>query len=135
METELALSKKFQLLFNSVMAPDSSSHTLTEVSETTGIALNTLSRLKTGRIEDPRLSTLLLISNFFGISLDYFRCQTEEDCVQFLMEEQRRHSTVPQIALRVREMSHDVLAEIGKMVDYIEYLEGSGIDLTELLEE
>jgi transcriptional regulator with XRE-family HTH domain len=122
-ETTCPLWKKFEILFDTVPGPDGRPYTLTDLSETTGLAINSLSRLKTGRIEDPRLSTMMIIVEFYGISLDYFKCNTVNECYQFLQDELRRRKTVPQIALRVRAMSEDVLAEVQKMVAYIEQLE------------
>ena len=123
METELPLARKFEILLDEAAATHGRSRSMTALSEDTGIALNTLSRLKTGRIEDPRLSTLRLIAGFFDISLDYFSCRTEAGCFEFLKDERRRRSTVPEIATRVRAMSDDVVSEIEKMVDYIRLLE------------
>ncbi len=119
----LPLWRQLEILFDTVPAPDGKSYSLTEVAAATGIALNTLSRLKTGRIEDPRLSTLLILMNFFHLSLDYFTCQTETACYQFLQQELHRRSTMPEIALRVREMSSDVMAELQRMVTYIDSLQ------------
>lgn len=125
----LPLWRQLEILFDTVPAPDGKPYSLTEIAAATGVALNTLSRLKTGRIEDPRLSTLLILTKFFNISLDYFNCRTETACYQFLQQELHRHSTMPEIALRVREMSSDVMAELQRMVTYIESLQ-EGDDAT-----
>ena len=94
MTTEpLPLAIKFEILVDNFTAPDGSLYSLTEVSEATGVAINTLSRIKTGRIADPRLSTLISIIDFYGISLDYFNCKTVEDCYRFLSNQTRRQQT------------------------------------------
>jgi transcriptional regulator with XRE-family HTH domain len=131
MEAELPLARKFEILLDEAAAAHGRSHSMTALSEDTGLALNTLSRLKTGRIEDPRLSTLRLIAGFFDISLDYFSCRTEDACFEFLKDERRRRSTVPEIATRVREMSGEVMEEVNKMVDYNRMLEDRQSELLE----
>ena len=44
---------------------------LTELSKKSGIAFDTVKSIYYGRIENPRIETLIAIADTFGISLDY----------------------------------------------------------------
>jgi len=119
----LPMWRKIEILFETMLAPNGKTRSLTKLAESAGVALNSISRMKTGRIEDPRFSNVLRIAEFFDISLDYFACRTEEECSYFLEQERRRQRTMPVIATRVRELSSGVMAELENMIKYIDMIQ------------
>ena len=63
-----------------------STHTLADVAHATGISYQTLANLIEGKSSNPRLKTLQTLCQFYGISLDYFACETETDCQNYLVQ-------------------------------------------------
>jgi transcriptional regulator with XRE-family HTH domain len=61
-------------------------HTLAEVANATGITYQTLANLVSGKSTNPRLKTLQALCCVYGISLDYFSCETEQICLDYLTQ-------------------------------------------------
>jgi transcriptional regulator with XRE-family HTH domain len=57
---------------------------LTEIARQTGITYQALANLVQGKVSNPRLNTLLALCEYFGISLDYFNCELETACREYL---------------------------------------------------
>lgn len=65
----------------------------TEIAEATGISDQTLANLLQGKSTNPRLRTLLTLCQYYGISLDYFECETVAACREYLYAHQCRHAS------------------------------------------
>lgn len=117
------LCRQLEILFEIMLDPDGRPYSLTELAKATDLTLNTVSRLKTGRITDPRLSTLIAICDFFGVGLDYFNCTSEAECYQVLAQINHKHERLPEIVTRVRGMTHDIIGEIERFRAYIDQLD------------
>jgi transcriptional regulator with XRE-family HTH domain len=57
---------------------------LSEIAHQTGITYQALANLVQGKVSNPRLNTLLALCQYFGISLDYFNCESEAACREYL---------------------------------------------------
>lgn len=62
---------------------------LTEIQAATGIKPQILQSLIRGTNTNPRLNTVRTLCDFYGITLDYFMCETEEACRAFLVKHQQ----------------------------------------------
>lgn len=87
--------------------PDS----ITHIAEATDISVQTLLNLLDGTSASPRLDTARRICEFYGISLDYFDCETEAECRDYLV--QQRVETASPIVHQI-ERETDELSQRGK---------------------
>jgi transcriptional regulator with XRE-family HTH domain len=109
---------------------------LKEVSSVTGISIGTLSQLRTGRIQNPRLNTLREICKFFDVPLRYFETQTVAACYAILNhQEDQQADEMNEIAFRaanLSEQSQQDILHIIKWVQAAEELRKQGLDLPPL---
>lgn len=61
---------------------------ISRIAQATGISDQALANLIQGKSVNPRLSTLLTLCQHYGISLDYFACETEAECRAYLYNHQ-----------------------------------------------
>jgi len=87
--------------------PDS----ITHIAEATDISVQTLLNLLDGTSASPRLDTARRICTFYGISLDYFDCESEGECIDYLVE-QKVETASPLVHEIERET--DELSQRGK---------------------
>ena len=64
--------------------PECPEPSLNELAEATGLSDQTWANLLQGKSTNPRLNTLLALCQYFGVSLDYFACTSEEACRTYL---------------------------------------------------
>ena len=81
---------------------------LREVADLTGIRYQTLANLIQGRTASPRLMTLLALCRFYGISLDYFACETEATCQDML--DRHRISSASALISEIEQASNRLSA-------------------------
>ena len=136
MEDYLPIATQLNLLFEERLHPEQRPYLLKEVSDATGISVGTLSQLRTGRIENPQLTTLREICRFFNVPLRYFETRTVDECFAILTgKEDRSVGEMNEIAFRATHLSeqsqHDIL-NIIKWVQAAEHLRKQGLDLPPL---
>lgn len=120
----MTLAEQLDILFDIFRAPNGKMFSVKEVSEAISMTPATVSRIKSGSVPDPRISTVKMFAKFFDISLDYFLCDTREECRAFLAHEKAQRA-VPVLTLRSREMAADIIEDIQRMVEYIDLVEQS----------
>lgn len=81
--TDFPLHAQIQLLLD-CDAADCSQSRFSELAKATGLSDQTWANLLQGKSTNPRLNTLLILCQFFGISLDYFNCTSETECREYL---------------------------------------------------
>lgn len=67
---------------------------ISQVAQATGISDQALANLLQGKSANPRLSTLLALCRHYGISLDYFACESETACRAYLYRHQMAASSL-----------------------------------------
>jgi len=90
----LEFAAQFRILIHTVSGNDGNPYPLAAIAKSTGISEQNLSNLLDGRTPNPRLDTLRRLCRFYEISLDYFDCDTEVDCLAFL-EQRAAHAASP----------------------------------------
>lgn len=88
----MTISEQFRVLFSYDTAPRSALN-FTEIAEATGISDQALANLLQGKSTNPRLRTLLTLCQYYGISLDYFECETVAACREYLYAHRLRHTS------------------------------------------
>ena len=78
------VSAQIRLLLEHGLDSQGQSHNLAEVAAATGIRYQTLANLINGKATNPRLKTLQALCGFYHLSLDYFACETEQACLDYL---------------------------------------------------
>ena len=97
-----SLSHRFRLLAEFLTDETGHPYSPTRIAAATGISDQTLLNLISGKSDNPRLDTLQKLCAFYGISLEYFDCASEESCIAYLAQ-RRIESSSPLI--------HDIAAE------------------------
>lgn len=86
----VSVSEQISLLLEYGAEATGGRHSLSEIAEATGISYQALANLIQGKSTNPRLNTLLAICQYYGISLDYFACETVDACQECLYRHQVR---------------------------------------------
>ena len=84
----MPVARQFQLLLAHTPKPNMPPYPLIAVAQAIGVSQQTLSNILNGRSDNPLLSTLRGICEFYNISLDYFNCVNEDECLSYLAEQQ-----------------------------------------------
>jgi transcriptional regulator with XRE-family HTH domain len=106
-----AQSYQIRLLID--LLPSASGHPYSpaRIAAATGISDQTLLNLISGKSDNPRLDTLQKLCAFYGISLEYFECASEQRCTEYLAH--RRLEASSPIAHEIA-VAADALSPQGK---------------------
>jgi len=96
-------------------------HSIAVIGEATGVSTGTISRLRSGDIENPSLWTLQKLCDYFGIQLAYFDCQSVEECYAYLVQHNNQRYRLPTIA-QILEAEGLARAEVRHVMDTIRYI-------------
>ncbi|NJL95951.1 MAG: helix-turn-helix transcriptional regulator [Anaerolineae bacterium] len=130
-EEEVTATEKVNLLFDVFVKPNGKRYTNKEVAMNSAVTEATLSSIRTRRYNNPTLSTLQGICDFFDIPLDYFGCKTMDECQMYLA---RVRSGLPhyepndfesnpllkEIMIKAMGMSDEARRDALKMLEWIE---------------
>src|SRR5690606_10999217 len=81
----ISASDQIRLLLESAGEGDIN---IRQLAKAIGISDQALANLLQGKSANPRLSTLLALCQHYGISLDYFACESETACREYLYRHQ-----------------------------------------------
>lgn len=84
MSEQIQPGEMINILFEVLRRSSGKSFTYKEVAQRVGITETTLATIRTKVERNPTLPTLQGISKFFDIPLDYFNCNTAEECYAFI---------------------------------------------------
>ncbi|MDX2137275.1 MAG: helix-turn-helix transcriptional regulator [Chloroflexota bacterium] len=122
----LTFAEQINVLFSARMHTTGRAYTLHDVSEGTGIAVATLSQMRTGRIKNPQLSTLRALCSFFQIPLRYFETRTVEECFALLQQpatDDTKLGELNEIAFRVTHLSPEAQQDILTIIRWVQTAE------------
>ncbi|MDX2137280.1 MAG: helix-turn-helix transcriptional regulator [Chloroflexota bacterium] len=122
----LAFAEQLRVLFETKRHPDRRSFTLQEVSAGTGIAMATLSHMRTGKIKNPQLSSVRELCRFFAVPLRYFETTTLEECYAVLTADSA--DSLPmlnEIAFRATHLSPEAQEDILQIIKWAQTAEQS----------
>lgn len=111
---------KLNNLFATRTKLDGSEYTHEEVHQATGITVGYISKLRTGKTENPGYKVIRALSAFFQVSPNYF---FEEGSNPDALSEQDGY--LQTIALRARELSDEGKIALLGMLEHISKLEGA----------
>lgn len=80
----MLIQVQLHLLISHIMDTTGKPFTVADVARGTGLTQQTLLNLLHGRADNPRLDTLQQLCEFYNISMDYFNCANEAQCLHFL---------------------------------------------------
>ena len=88
----LSIGKQIALLIEHGCDIHGQQYSLADVARLTGIRYQTLANLIDESSSNSRLKTLRTLCRLYGISLDYFACETEAACLSTLQQHQLTHA-------------------------------------------
>lgn len=83
----------FGLLIHHLHAPDGKSYRIAAIAHAADVGEQTLLNLLDGTTRSPRIDTARRLCRFFGIDLDYFSLETDEQCRDYLLQHRMNHSS------------------------------------------
>ena len=124
----LSFQDQFRILIDAVRSPDGRPYTLAAIAQGAGISVQNLSYLADGTTPHPRLDTLRRLCRFYDISLDYFGCETEVECRNFLMQRaaHRASPVVREIDKESETLSLSAKRNVLRLLERFRHLRGSG---------
>lgn len=78
--------EQLRILIQTIPASDGNAYGISIIAKVTGLSAQSLVYMLDGRTNNPRLDSLRRICRFYNISLDYFKCNSEEKCRGFLAQ-------------------------------------------------
>ncbi len=84
---------QLRILIDALPSPDGSSYTLAAIAQATNLTEKSIRYMLSGRTQNPHLDTLRHLCRFYQISLDYFECNSEEECRAFLGQNAALHAS------------------------------------------
>lgn len=124
MNNYLPISIQIQILFENVRHPEQRPYTLQEVSEGTGISVGTLSQLRSGKMQNPQLSTLRELCRYFQVPLRFFETETEAEAYAILAQDIEQDKPVlNEIALRAIHLSDEGQKDVLKVIQWVQAAE------------
>ena len=123
MEEYLPIAEQLNLLFDAVRHPSGRPYTLQEVSDGSGVSLATISHLRSGRIQNPQLSTLREIAHFFNVPLRFFDAQSREEGYEILAQGKTKPAPVSEIAFRASSLSPAAQRDLLTIIKWIQAAE------------
>lgn len=107
--TAIGLDRQLAILVETLIGPDGRAYSLPHLAASTGIRHQTLHNLLRGKAHNPRLDTLQALCRLYGISLDYFACETEAECRAYLSR--KRIESAPSIVHEIAAQSNRLSAK------------------------
>ena len=102
----ISIARQMELLLNTTQTSDTRPMSVKDVAMAIGVTQHTLLNILHGRIDNPRLFTLRSLCVFYGISLDYFDLQTEDQCRRYLARQQLK--TASPLVQKIQAETHDL---------------------------
>jgi transcriptional regulator with XRE-family HTH domain len=122
----LPFSEQLRILFEVRQHVEGRNYTLQEVSGGTGIALATLSQMRTGKIRNPQLNTVREIAHFFDVPLRYFETISTEECYAILAGNAETPAPpLNEIAFRATHLSPQAQQDILRIIKWVQVAEKS----------
>lgn len=127
----MTLTRKIQMLFEEILDDDGKPYSVRHVAHEIGIGRSSLNPVIRGDIKNPSAEVLLKLAGFFKIRLDYFQCETAEECYRFIAEHhtrhtdggnQQNHGKVTNVMFRLIEKSEDNPEKTEKMIDLFQQM-------------
>lgn len=120
----LALKDLVAFLFDTIRHPNGEAYTLQEVADQLDISPATIHQLRTGRIKNPTLPTLKELGRFFNVPLNFFECQTYDECHRILGAERIELSpSAAKIAFRASQLSPKSQEDLLNIIAWVEAAE------------
>ncbi|MFP4320848.1 MAG: helix-turn-helix domain-containing protein [Anaerolineales bacterium] len=129
---DMSLGEKVNILFEVIVKPNGKPYSNREVAREIGLsdgALSIIRNKKTNAI----FNTLQEIARFFDVPLDYFNCETRDECYAFLAELTYRRSlneappsehhvspVVKQIVVKAMTMSDNGQRELLRITEWLQ---------------
>ena len=129
MEPErLPVQEQFRILLETFPAPDGHPYSLAVIARATKLSEQSLANLLDGSTQNPRLDTLRRLCRFYDISLDYFDCQTDAECRNFLAQyaAQRASPMVREIDTESETLTPSSKRSVLRLLDRLRHLRRSG---------
>ncbi|MER5435998.1 helix-turn-helix domain-containing protein [Streptomyces sp. NPDC002588] len=91
-----------------------------------GLTASAIQQLRTGGNANPKLSTVQLLADFFGVAPAYFFDDKEAEATQAQVDvvAALRDADVKSIALRASGLSSEGLRQIRGIIEHVRHLEG-----------
>ncbi len=116
------ISKRLDLLFKTITKPDGQEFSYRDIEELTGNAVSSTAiwKLRTGKTQNPKQSTLQALSEAFQVPISYFFAETvtSEDIPAY-REQYHSDMLVEQIALRSQDLDNEGKRTILDMINYV----------------
>lgn len=123
MPAEFPINQKIRLLIECAQAIDGAQiSTPADVARLTGLSHQTLMNLLQGQNINPRLDTLRTLCELYGISLDYFGCENDQDCRAHILQKAttNRNSMVSEIIEHTEQLSATSKQRVLRLMEWMQ---------------
>lgn len=121
-EDKPLIAQQLDLLFETKLNEDDKPYTLTDVAEATGLVVQTMSKVKVGKVKHPSFDLLATIARFFAIPVDYFACQSIQSSLAYLARHLNERESIL-LRTRVDKMAAELQTRAYHLKNYIDLLE------------
>lgn len=119
-EESLAFSTLFNLLFEHVRDENGQVYTDAHVSRATNMSQSSISALRRNITNNPRLDNVKVIADFFGVSLNYFSAQTQEEAINLIATRKHQKSADIELATRLTNLSDEARQDLERILKWVQ---------------
>ena len=120
--------EQLRILIDTLPSPEGNSYTVAAIAEATELTEKSIRNMLNGRTQNPHLDTLRQLCQFYQISLDYFECESPEECRTFLLQNaaQRASEVVREIDEQAETLTAPSKGNVLRLLERLRSLRGSG---------
>lgn len=107
------------LLYKHRRKPDGGSYIDRDVSEATGISQSSLSAIRRGTIQNPRIDNIKALCRFFNVKLAYFEATSENEALDMIAAGRSEESYEMKLAMRLNRLSEDARKDLERILTYV----------------
>lgn len=119
---DMSLADKVDLLFEHGRK-QGKNVTYQAIGEATGVAWTNLMKIRNGKNANPGLRVVQALAAYFEVKLDYFDCQTPEECQNYLDGVSEESIARELVKLRGHNLSPKALMTLEAMIEYVKQAE------------
>jgi transcriptional regulator with XRE-family HTH domain len=118
-DTSLSVPELVSLLFGHQRRSDGTTYTERDVAQATGMSQSTLSAIRRGIIQNPRIDSIKALCRFFQVKLDYFDSSSVAEALEHMAAGRTEAPHDMKLAMRLNRLTDDARRDLDRIIDYV----------------
>jgi len=119
-DTALPFATLLNLLFEYNRADSGRPFTEAEVAKHVGMSQSSISALRLGNTQNPRLNNVRAICRFFEVPLTYLDASSEAEAINIILQQRHQNPPDPDMATRLAALSDEAMADLERILRWVQ---------------